>query len=120
MGVYKEIYEFAASAGAFEGYVYARGDIDADGIANWVENLVAKYRSMPPNLRDELQPSLDRTIGRAMLSLAPALGLDHVLLQKLRTMIRDELPRSPDDFEQEKREKKIWREEGSSKAGTSR
>ena len=105
MNIYKEIYEFAASAGAFEGYVYARENLDAASLPEWIGNLVTQHRSIPPEIRDLFQPSLDRTIGRAVLSLTPALGEDHELVKKLKTLIRGDLPQSPDDFEKEKGEK---------------
>jgi hypothetical protein len=109
MGIYKDVYEFAASAGAFEGYVYSRENPDTERYPDWINNLVSQYASIPPEVRDEFQPSLDRTIGRALLSITPVLGEDHTLLQRLRTMIRSEIPRSPDDFEKEKQEKENWR-----------
>lgn len=109
MSMYKRIYEFAASSGAFEGYVYARDNLDGESLANWIDNLVAEYGSIPSEVRDEFQPSLDRTMGRALLSITPVLGESHILLTKLRTMIRSELPRSPDDFDREKKEKEASR-----------
>ena len=105
MDIYREIYEFAASAGALEGYVYARENLDTATLPDWIGNLVTQYRSISPEIRDRFQPSLDRTIGRAVLSLTPVLGVNHELVKKLKTLIRGDLPRSPDDFEKEKGEK---------------
>ena len=46
MHIYQKIYEFAASAGAFEGYVYRRtkAEIDIKALSNWVDNLLDAYR----------------------------------------------------------------------------
>ena len=51
------------------------------------------------------QPALDRTLGRAVLSLIPVLGENHDLIGKLKTLIRGDMPGTYDDFSEEKREK---------------
>ena len=40
MKIYKDLYAFAASAGAFEGYVYLREKVNPDYLPLWVDNLV--------------------------------------------------------------------------------
>jgi hypothetical protein len=105
MDIYKEIYEFAASAGALEGYVYHRDEIDPRYFGNWIDNLVKQYHTIPEDIREVFQPSLDRTVGRAVLSLVPVLGRDHGHIQKLKSIMMGEMPDSPDDFEKEKKEK---------------
>ena len=40
MGIYKEVYDFAAKAGALEGYVYPKDKVELDYIPQWVDNLV--------------------------------------------------------------------------------
>jgi hypothetical protein len=67
--LYGQIYEFAASAGALEGYVYERTQIDMQALAIWANNLLDAYRILPPDVRDTCQSSCDRTLGRAILSL---------------------------------------------------
>jgi hypothetical protein len=100
-----DVFEFAASAGALEGYVYPRDRLDFDALSDWVNNLTAQYHAMDPAVRSAFQASLDRTLGRAVHSLAPVLGKDHDLLAKLQTLIQGEMPDSPHDFEQEKQTK---------------
>ncbi len=102
MHVFKSIYEFAASAGAFEGYVYRRDDLDMKALANWAANLKAAYAILPQEVLVEIQPSIDRTLGRAVQSLSLALGEGHGLAEKLRSMTKGRLPKSPDDFQKEK------------------
>jgi hypothetical protein len=103
--MYTEIYEFAASAGAFEGYVYQRENLDADYLNNWVKNLVAQYQEMPKDVRESFQSSLDRTMGRAVQSLISVLGQDHAHVVALKSLIVGKIPDAPNDFEEEKEEK---------------
>jgi hypothetical protein len=103
--IYKEIYEFAASAGAFEGYVYQREQLDAESLDNWVGNLVKQYRDLPEDVRKSFQHSLDRTMGRAVQSLIALFGRDHAHVVALKPLITGKMPDAPNDFEKEKAEK---------------
>lgn len=105
MSIYEEIYEFASSAGALEGFVYLKEELAPDIIDNWVKNLVKQYQNLPSDVRDSFQSSLDRTIGRAVQSLRPLLGKDHAHIHALSAMIVGEMPSSARDFEKEKKEK---------------
>jgi CTP-dependent riboflavin kinase len=107
MHIYQKIYEFAASAGALEGYVYRKkkSDIDMDALANWADNLFEAYTHLTAEIRDEFQSSCDRTLGRAVRSLVPLLGEEHAIIQQLRSMIVGSLPESADDFQKEKMSK---------------
>ena len=100
--MYNKIYEFAASAGALEGYVYKKKKIDPKEITNWVGNLTTAYKNLPQEAIDQIQPSLDGTLGRAIRSLLPILGEDHEHVLNLKTMIAGELPHSSDDFRKRK------------------
>jgi len=102
MHIYAMIYEFAASAGALEGYVYAREEVDVKALPVWVDNLVKAYRFLPDAARDEFQASCDQTVGRAIRSLLLHLGEGHEIVSKLRSMVVGPLPGSPDDFEKKK------------------
>jgi hypothetical protein len=102
---YKEIYEFAASAGAFEGYVYQRENLDAVSLDNWVKNLVKQYRDLPEDVRKSFQHSLDRTMGRAVQSLITLFGREHAHVVALKSLVAGQMPDAPDDFENEKEEK---------------
>ena len=98
MHIYTKIYEFAASAGAFEGYVYGKKKINPDELINWVGNIVAGYQHLPEDVLKEFQTSLDRTLGRAIESLSAALGADHPLITQLNSVIVNPSTRSADDF----------------------
>ena len=102
MHLYSKIYEFAASAGALEGYVYQKDKVDMEALTNWVENLVAAYHSLPSEALDEFQSSLDQTIGRAIRSLSSASGQEHEIVRKLKSMVVGRLPGSADDFQKKK------------------
>jgi hypothetical protein len=103
--LYRELYEFASSAGALEGYVYPVEERDMGYLNDWVGNLVAQYRALPDEVRRGVQASLDRTLGRAVQSLEPVLGRGHRHVTALRSLIQGPCPESPHDFEQEKKEK---------------
>jgi hypothetical protein len=102
MHFYTQLYEFAASAGALEGFVYRRPDVEAGTIDKWVENLEEAYGLLPDEVLKEVQPSLNGTLGRAVRSVGKALGEEHPLVQKLKTMVKGPLPESPDDFQKRK------------------
>lgn len=98
MGVYSDIYEFAARAGAFEGYVYQRKDVTAHSLERWVDHLMEGYKAVPLEARQEFQGLCDGTIGRAIQSLVPALGEKSEIITKLKGLTVGKLPSSPDDF----------------------
>lgn len=102
MHIYLQIYEFAASAGALEGYVYGKDKLDEQILHKWCDNLLKAYKLFPPEIRIELQRSCDGTIGRAIRSLAPILGENHEISVKLQSMISGELPKSANDFHKKK------------------
>ena len=99
MSLYSELYDFAAGAGALEGYVYHKTDIGAGELTVWVGRLESQYKALPPEVVKEFQGLCDKTIGRTIRSLAPGLGDDHPLIERLRGLTKGALPASPDDFE---------------------
>ena len=104
MHIYQKIFEFAASAGAFEGYVYRRSkaEIDTEALDSWVDNLIDAYKNLTPEVRNECQSSVDQTFGRAIKSLGLLFDDRHALINKLQKIVKGELPGSPDDFQKEK------------------
>jgi hypothetical protein len=102
MGAYSDIYEFAARAGAFEGYVYQRKDLTAHSLERWVDHLLEGYNSVPMEAKKEFQDLCDGTIGRAIQSLIPTIGEDHGIIKKLKGLTRGKIPSSPDDFSRKK------------------
>jgi hypothetical protein len=102
MKIFEEIYNFAASAGALEGYVYHRDQVDIQALDDWINNLVKQYFDLPIEVRESFQPSLDRTLGRAVHSIVSLLGADHHYTQALKKLIIGGIPKSFDDFEKEK------------------
>ena len=98
MSVYRDLYEFAAGAGAFEGYVYGKGEMEPDSLKHWIVRLVKQYNILPPDVCDEIQDLCDGTVGRAIRSIMPFLGEDHELIVQIKATIKGELPSSPDDF----------------------
>jgi hypothetical protein len=98
MGIYKEIYEFSAKAGALEGYVYPKEKTDLNYLPQWVDHLVNQYRGLPAEVREEIQDLCTGTLGRAIRSLLPALGEESEVIQKLKSIASGELPLSPNDF----------------------
>jgi hypothetical protein len=102
MHLFTQLYEFAASVGALEGFVYRRPDVEAGTIEKWVENLGKAYSLLPEEVLKEIEPALDGTLGRAVKSVTQALGEEHVLVQKLKSMVKGAMPSSPDDFQKKK------------------
>jgi hypothetical protein len=98
MGIYKEVYDFAAKAGALEGYVFPKEKMDLNYLPKWVDNLANQYRALPPEVREEFQSLCNGTLGRAIQSLLPLLGKDNEVIKKLKSIVSEKLPLSPDDF----------------------
>jgi len=105
MDIYREIFEFAASAGALEGYLFNKDNVAADDLDDWIENLAKQYQGFPAEIRENFQGSLDRTIGRAVHSLIPVMGSHHPRVLSLKSMIVGEMPTSFNDFDREKMDK---------------
>ncbi|VBB42807.1 conserved hypothetical protein [uncultured Desulfatiglans sp.] len=103
MDLYVQIYEFASSAGALEGYVYRRQGLDPKSLENWIGHLVKAYELLPAEERHLLQPSIDQTIGRAVRSLEGLSGPEaERLASVLRAVVKGPMPASPDDFQKQK------------------
>jgi hypothetical protein len=102
MHIYLKIYEFAASAGALEGYVYSRKGPDMAALGVWVDNLAEAYAHLPAEALEECQSAIDQTLGRAIRSLTSVLGGDHALVSKLWAMVKGDIPESADDFDKKK------------------
>jgi hypothetical protein len=102
MGLYIQLYEFAASAGALEGYVYHRDKVELKALPVWIGNLHQAYRLLPEPALNRIQPFIDMTLGRAFRSLVPLLGENHEMVMKVRSMIKGALPESADDFTKRK------------------
>ena len=99
--MYKQIYEFAASAGALEGYAYEKKALSEGVIAKWTDNLVRAFNRIPPEVREQFQSSCNGTVGRAIHSLTPLMGENHETISRLRSLIAGPLPSSADDFQKD-------------------
>ena len=64
MGEYRELFEFAAKAGALEGYLYERANLEP--LDNWVSNIEKMYANlsvrMKADIRNEVGAVLTRTL----------------------------------------------------------
>jgi hypothetical protein len=97
-GSYREIYEFGAKAGAFEGYVYKAEKAACTGLLPWAENLVKKWRALPSDVRAAIEPSTGLTLGRAIQSLKSCLHEKDGVIVSLKEIVKGKLPASADDF----------------------
>ena len=102
MGTYSMLYDFAAKAGALEGYVYPKDVIDPAYLPRWIDNVVEAYTALPEEAKAEVQKLCDQTIGRTISSLVQLLGEKHEVINKLRSITRGTLPSSYDDFPNKK------------------
>jgi hypothetical protein len=76
--------------------------VDMESLADWIANLKTAYGFLPQEVLQEVQPSIDQTLGRAWKSLALGLGQDDSLAQTVKSMIAGGLPETPDDFQKKK------------------
>jgi hypothetical protein len=107
MHEYEKIYEFAASLGSFEGYVYGKRDVrelDLDALENWSGNIAGAYGHLPDAVKRQIQDRCDQTAGRAIRSLEPVIGADHPITRRLYTIMNPArpLPESADAFDKNK------------------
>jgi len=105
MEMYREIFEFAASVGALEGYVFKKDHLAANELDDWIHNLVKQYEEFPDEIKAHFQGSLDRTMGRAVHSLSAILGSEHEHVLSLKLLIAGDIPATSHDFNREKEEK---------------
>ena len=105
MEIYGDIFEFAASAGALEGYVFKKDALSPEVLDDWIRNLVKQYHDFSEDVRTQFQGSLDRTMGRTVHSLIQILGPDHQHVLVLKSLIVGEMPSSFNDFKREKEDK---------------
>lgn len=103
--LYTDIYAFASSAGALEGYVYSKPVLKGSHLEDWIKNLKAQYEALPDQVRESFQPALDRTLGRTIQSVALLLSDDHPHIAMLKSMVVGDIPMSADDFSKEKADK---------------
>lgn len=104
---YEKIFEFAASLGAFEGYVYGKrhvSELDMAAIENWSGNIVTAFEHLPDSMRGIFQDQCDKTAGRAIRSIEPVLGAEHPVTQRLYAIVStgQALPDSADAFNKKK------------------
>ena len=107
MHEYEIIYEFAASLGSFEGYVYGKRsvrELDLDALENWSGNIVKAYGHLPDAVKSHIRDRCDQTAGRAIRSLEPVLGTDHPIIKRLYAIVTpgSALPESADAFQKNK------------------
>ena len=103
MGIYKDIYDFAAKAGSLEGWVYPKEKVNISYLPRWSDNVVKQYQDLPPEAREEIQSQCNETLGRAIQSMVPILGEDHEVIKKLKGLVKGKLPSSSDDFPHSRR-----------------
>lgn len=69
------VFLFAAKAGALEGYLFERTDVEP--LTNWIDNIVRMFYDLSPEVRKELAPVLvpvlERTLKYGKDVLEPAL-----------------------------------------------
>ena len=74
MATNRELYDFAARLGAFEGYVYHKDVMDPKYLPQWSEHLASQYAALPEEVRQDIQQLVDATAGRGLKSVLPVLG----------------------------------------------
>jgi len=51
---YRELFLFAAKAGALEGYLFERKEVEL--LSNWIDNISKMYRDLSPAVKKEIDP----------------------------------------------------------------
>ncbi|MFC2068216.1 hypothetical protein ACFLTP_04335 [Chloroflexota bacterium] len=64
MGKYKELFKFAAKAGALEGYLYER--VKLEQLDNWVINIERMYISLPNRMKDDIRDEVATVLTKTL------------------------------------------------------
>ncbi len=81
---YKELFIFAAKAGALEGYLFGRKKVEQ--LDNWIDNIGRMYQELPVVVRREVDPVLTPVLrrileyGEKMLESGPREKLEQMLV----------------------------------------
>jgi len=81
---YRELFLFAAKAGALEGYLFQRREVEP--LASWIDNVGKMHRDLPPAVKKEVAPVLTPVLERILKYGAGVLepGLKEKVEQILR------------------------------------
>lgn len=64
MGKYKELFKFAAKAGALEGYLYEREKLEP--LHNWVTNIEKMYLGLSDDIKEGIKDDLSIVVKRTL------------------------------------------------------
>lgn len=62
--LYRELFLFAAKAGALEGYLFERKE--AEPLDSWVDNISRMYQELPEEIKEEINPALSTVLKRVL------------------------------------------------------
>ena len=62
--VYGDLFLFAAKAGALEGYLFERKEVEP--LSNWIGNIGQMYQDLPPEAKKEVDPVLAPVLERIL------------------------------------------------------
>lgn len=86
MGEYEELFQFAAKAGALEGYLYEREKVEP--LYDWVGNIEKMYASLPDNVKRDIRNEFSRVLTRTLTYGGK------VLEEEIRTRLNNLLPKT--------------------------
>ena len=82
---YRELFLFGAKAGALEGYLYQRKEVEP--LSNWIDNIDKMYRDLPPAVKKDVAPVLTPVLERILKSGAGV--LEPALKEKVEQVLRE-------------------------------
>ena len=85
MGQFAEFFKFAAKAGALEGYLYEREQVES--LHNWVSNIEKMYRGLPDEVREDAKQEF-REVLRKILTYGDKV-LEDALKTKLMSLLSE-------------------------------
>jgi len=81
------VFLFAAKAGALEGYLFERKEVEP--LTNWIDNIVHMFHDLSPEARKELAPVLVPILERTLKYGKDV--LEPVLKEKLEQILQESL-----------------------------
>ena len=83
VGDYRELFLFAAKAGALEGYLHERPKTEP--LTNWIDNIDNMYRALPDSVKNEINEVYVHVLQK-ILQYGENV-LDDLLKKKLKEML---------------------------------
>lgn len=89
MGLYRDLFDFAAKVGCLEGYLYERHNLEPAYLPNWVENIYNMHKALTEEARGDLKPQYQTVLKKICDYCNKLLGADDPVTKRVTTMLAE-------------------------------